>query len=131
MAKPLATGEVIADVQPSNLTNQEALTLQNKHNPNYTSSAYTTNKFLRKTTAVKILKHEVVNHIGEKIVKAHPKLAKANRGRFTSMYIVLGMIALAALLESVANHNGLTEDLKKLKLAMKEQQPTVANQIGW
>lgn len=40
-------------------------------------------------------------------------------------------IALAALLESVANHNGLTEDLKKLKLAMKEQQPTVANQIGW
>jgi hypothetical protein len=44
------------------------------------------------------LKHEVVNHIGEKIVKAHPKLAKANRGRFTSMYIGLGMIALAALL---------------------------------
>ena len=98
MVKPLATGEVIAVVQPSNLTNQAALTLQNKHNPNYTSSAYTTNKFLRKTTPVKIFKHEVVNHIGEKIVKAHPKLAKVSSNLFVRLYLGLGMMALAALL---------------------------------
>jgi hypothetical protein len=98
MAKPVDKGEVIAVTNPTNEKEQAVFILKNKHHPNYTSGANATSKVLSKTTSVKIFKHEVVNHLAEKIVKTHPKLAKVSYNRFGRLYLGLGMIALAALL---------------------------------
>jgi hypothetical protein len=40
-------------------------------------------------------------------------------------------VALAALLQGVAELNEMTEQLNKLKSAFKKEEPKVARQIGW
>ena len=40
-------------------------------------------------------------------------------------------VALAALLQGVAEQKGMTEQLRQLKAALKEEQPGVSKQIGW
>lgn len=97
MAKPVAMGEFITVAKPSNVKEQAALILQNKHHLNYTSSANATSKVLSKA-AVNVFKKEVVNQVGEKVIKANFRLAKVSYNRFGRLYLGLGMIVLAALL---------------------------------
>ena len=97
IANPVAMGEFITVAKPSNVKEQAALILQNKHHPNYTSSANATSKVLSKA-AVIVFKKEVVNQVGEKVIKANSKLAKVSYNRFGRLYLGLGIIALSAIL---------------------------------
>jgi hypothetical protein len=66
-----------------------------------------------------------------KVVPEGPGALPGKNGVVATVERQVSAVALAALLQGVAELNEMTEQLNKLKSAVKKEEPKVARQIGW
>ena len=98
MVVPMAESEGTATNQAVDLITPTVTSIQTLSKQKLVTKESESNQIRVSKAAENVFKKEVVNQVGEKAIRVHPKFEKISYHRFGRLYLGLGMIALAALL---------------------------------